>query len=353
MKIKEAMSPEEELRRSDMVLLEIQDQPQSIQVFVTLFVQKSVSPVMHVHMATFLFLFTRDAAMSSALPFCCHDFVRQLCSAVTQLQFVDTLLERLKDYVPELVSLFKNCEEEGTLGSEVCAFVLAIVDRIEYIHSENPPTQDPKPLPGTYDPPSGCAYYFTASGAQVRKLPVHSITGKEPKTVEAPCNKTYPLVSRGVYGYLFLWFCPLHGHCYGFHLIKGGEGRKDPFASLWKFLPNPPKEVFYDFACGMSEYCLNREPNYFRETRFFHDIFHSFPHVCGPNFRSVRLSSLDGVNTEICEQWNSFLQCIKYTASHLSQSHMVFFMQFMIFLQNKRKTHRFQNQARIAMEGWM
>jgi len=35
---------------------------------------------------------------------------------------------------------------------------------------------------------------------------------------------------------LFLWFCPAHGHCYGFHVIPGSEGRKDPANSLYTFL---------------------------------------------------------------------------------------------------------------------
>ena len=48
-------------------------------------------------------------------------------------------------------------------------------------------------------------------------------------TVDEPCTKHYPGVSFGGYGYVFLWFCPIHGHSYRFHLIAGGEGRKDPF----------------------------------------------------------------------------------------------------------------------------
>ena len=81
--------------------------------------------------------------------------------------------------------------------------------------------------------------------------------------VDAPCTKNYPGVSFGGYGYLFLWFCPVHGHSYGFHLIAGGEGRKDPFSSLFKYKPTAPDEVFYDNACQLNEYCLNREPGYF------------------------------------------------------------------------------------------
>ena len=43
--------------------------------------------------------------------------------------------------------------------------------------------------------------------------------------IDGQCNKIYPSVSYGGYGYMFIWFCPIHGHTYGFHLIAGGEGR--------------------------------------------------------------------------------------------------------------------------------
>ena len=66
--------------------------------------------------------------------------------------------------------------------------------------------------------------------------------------------------------YLFLWFYPMHGNCLGFHMIPGSEGRKDPAVALNTHLATPPKVVFYDFACSLSEYVKNRESGYFRNT---------------------------------------------------------------------------------------
>jgi len=31
----------------------------------------------------------------------------------------------------------------------------------------------------------------------------------------------------------------------------------------------PPKVIFYDFACSLEEYCLNRESGYFKNVKFF------------------------------------------------------------------------------------
>ena len=124
-------------------------------------------------------------------------------------------------------------------------------------------------------------------------MPTYDIRGKSRNTnydddpeVDIACSKKFPSVSFGGFGYLFLWFCPIHGHCYGFHLISGGEGRKDPFSSLFKYMEKAPKHIFYDFACQLSEYCLNREPEFFKHTRFWHDLFHSLGHKCGINFKS-------------------------------------------------------------------
>ena len=148
---------------------------------------------------------------------------------------------------------------------------------------------------------------------------------------------------------MFIWFCPIHGHTYGFHLIDGGEGRKDPFSSLFKFKEEMPEHIFYDFACGLSEYALNRAPPLFANTRFWHDLFHSVGHVCGDNFKSCPVEGLEGLNTEICEQVNAYLQCIKYTGAHLSQERFMFFTQFFLYLLNKKKTKNFRKNAKVAL----
>ena len=152
---------------------------------------------------------------------------------------------------------------------------------------------------------------------------------------------------------MFLWFCPMHGHSYGFHIIESGEGRKDVFSSLYKYIETPPKHIFYDNACQLNEYCLNREPDFFLDTQFWHDLFHSIGHICGFNFRSGRVLGLEGINTEICEQVNSFLQSIKYTSSHLTQEHFMFFVQFFLYILNKNKTENHKKQASIALAGHM
>ena len=80
-------------------------------------------------------------------------------------------------------------------------------------------------------------------------------------------------------------------------------------------------------------------------------LFHSIGHLFGVNFKSGRVLGLEGVNTEICEQVNSFLQCIKYTGAHLSQDHFTSFLQFFLCLMNREKTKNYKKQASIAVAG--
>ena len=112
-----------------------------------------------------------------------------------------------------------------------------------------------------------------------------------------------------------------------------------------------PQELFYDNACHLSEYCLNHEPALFEDTRFWHDLFHAIAHLCGINFKLMRVEGFGRINTEICEQVNSYLQAIKYTGTHLSQDHFVFFLQFFLYLLNNDKTKRQSELASLAIAG--
>ena len=129
------------------------------------------------------------------------------------------------------------------------------------------------------------------------------------------------------------------------------EGRKDPSASLYSYLEHPPTDIFYDFACNLQEYCLNRESGFYKDVRFFHDIFHGFTHKCSCAFRSSRLQGFESVNSEICEQFNSFLQNIKKSARQMTQEHFCFYLQFFLHQWNDRKKDVLQKKIKVALAG--
>ena len=149
------------------------------------------------------------------------------------------------------------------------------------------------------------------------------------------CTKVLPQVSKKGMTFLFLWFCPRHGHCYGFHIIPGCEGRKDPAAAVYTHMETPPKCIFYDHTCSLSEYIKNRESGFFKNTRVFHDGFHGFTHKCSTSLSCADLNCFSQVNTCICEQFNSYIERLKSSAKLLSQVHFVFYLQFFIHQWNQ------------------
>lgn len=99
-----------------------------------------------------------------------------------------------------------------------------------------------------------------------------------------------------------------------------------------------PKLLFYDFACSLSEYCLNREPGYFEKTEFCHDVFHSVNHSCPYAFSSAATANKRNYNTSCCEQFNSYFVKIKATGRCLRLSRFMLYAQYMIYLYNRDRT---------------
>lgn len=312
--------------------------PQSVCLVVHKFLSRQYPQDVLRYLAEVLLLLSCKYPVSQLLP---YRYVAHLREFVQHIKDTGNLVNasEVMQYAPEILKLLTaSVRREDFVMQEMCDFVHSLCVLVESVHADDVAAGIGSPIVGSYNPEKfGCAYYFSPHGCRVR-LPLN-YSGSANPTVEAEsCTKIYPFVSRGGFTYSFLWFCPIHGHCYGFHLIPGSEGRKDAFFSLYSYLPEPPKEIFYDFGCSLAEYCLNREPGFFRETRFWHDIFHGFSHKCPRSFNSSRIPMLSGLNTEICEQFNAFLQCIKYTGSHLTQTHFCFFLQFFISIWNSKKT---------------
>ena len=321
--------------------------------FLTSFLDREFPSDLLIAAAKMMTLMLGDGALSAILPCKYHNIILESCDAVLSDGMSAPLLRKMSTIGLEVSNFLKKAHQHNQ--SQLCVdFMRVLVQQAKEHHQETPP--EACPIPGSYDPPSGTCYYFTEHGHQVREMPQYSVQGEGKVFDTKPefggvCEKLYPQVSYGGYGYMFLMFCPLHGHCYGFHLVAGGEGRKDPFSAMFKYMEEPPHEVFYDFACQLSEFCLNREPGFFRCTRFWHDLFHGITHVCGDCFKSTRVCGMESLNTEICEQFNSYMQSVKFTGSHLTQLHFVLLVQFFIYLWNREKTKTYKKIASIAIGG--
>ena len=347
---------DEELRERNGNLLTVCPQEPYCLDLLALFVNGNLDHDLMKVLADVFIILSGDAAVSSFVPYRFLHRFTEVCDSfqdgVSQqsLRLVDLMLE----FCPELSHVIRTSVHTDVLDV-ILNFVRYLVSFVQRIHTGDLPSSAAVPIPFTYDPESGVAYYFTEHGCRVREIPHYAVNFTrhtadlyDDAPVHDTCNKCHPRVSSGGFNYTFFWFCPIHGHCLGFHLMPESEGRKDPFSSLYAYLPEPPKEIFYDFACSLSEYSLNREPHFFRETRFWHDLFHGFSHKCASSLKSSRIPSLNVLDTEICEQFNSFLQNIKYTGSHLTQSHFCLYLQFMIHIWNMKKDGKWNRVADVA-----
>ena len=234
-------------------------------------------------------------------------------------------------------------------------FLEYLNDRVIGMHQNKIAPAPAQPQLNSYNPAKyGIAYYFNRDGKKLREKRLFTVDEKgssqnfdgRPAKV---CNKYFPQVSKRGSTYLFLRSCLLNGHCYGFHMIRRSEGWKDASATLYCYLKKPPKVVFYDFACSLSEYTQNWESGYFSQTRFFHDIFAGYSYKFSTAFRCQRLEGFCGFNTSICEQFNAFPQCIKASARLMTQEHFVFYVQFFISVWNKRRRDSFKRRFHIAL----
>ena len=137
--------------------------------------------------------------------------------------------------------------------SHLFEFLLFLVTRVNGILAKNVPPGDFTVTKEHYNPPKyGRAYYFTEDGQRMRTTRGFSIHKKTSVNFDdVPdanrCQKSFPMVAKKGTTYLFLWFCPVHGHCYGFHIIPNSEGRKDAATSLYGYLEDAPETIFMTF----------------------------------------------------------------------------------------------------------
>lgn len=296
-------------------------------------------------------LLSHDCAVDTVVPY-------SVCQKVLNINegSISELANELAYFSREFTQLLRTCFNENALQDAVLLLKHCAIFVNNYHFKDIQPSPS-SPIAGSYNPAKyGRAYYFSEHGSQIRpmrKFPIDGPSNTSANFDDAPdvlCQKKFPQVSKQGTSYLFLWFCPLHGHCYGFHVIPDSEGRKDPAASLYTHLENAPELILYDFACSLSEYCKNRESGYYQNTRFCHDIFHGFTHKCSQAFRCDKLLGTSELNTSICEQFNSFIQKIKSSSKLMTQCHFTFYLQFFIHIWNEEKSKNFKKKNTISIE---
>ncbi|EJD34350.1 hypothetical protein AURDEDRAFT_76257 [Auricularia subglabra TFB-10046 SS5] len=153
------------------------------------------------------------------------------------------------------------------------------------------------------------------------------------------CSKYYAEYGqKGYTGGVVAFWCT-HGICYGFHCVPEGEGRNDAFSAMYTRWPKAPRVVIYDFACALAPYCMTREAEFFKDTVFLIDKFHSSGHkACSPAcFASnyVDDPEIRGLNTSAAEFGNSGLKRIRLPVRYMTQGHAILYIHRYLSLWNR------------------
>lgn len=136
-----------------------------------------------------------------------------------------------------------------------------------------------------------------------------------------------------------------HVICYGFHCIPNSEGRNDVFSAMVTRWPKAPKLVIYDFACSLGPYCFIREPEFFANTKFLIDHFHSSNHTKCDNawFLSTYAAtnpSLTNLNSSAAECGNGGLDRIRKSIRYMSQTHAILYTKVFLAIWNRKQIRK-------------
>ncbi|KAH9480806.1 hypothetical protein JR316_0007406 [Psilocybe cubensis] len=134
--------------------------------------------------------------------------------------------------------------------------------------------------------------------------------------------------------------------CYGFHCIRAAEGRNDVFSAIYTRWNQAPKIIVYDFACALQPYCMSREPEFFKDTLFTIDIFHSTEHKCGEacflSSYCVENPEFLALNSSAAECGNSGISKIRKAVSYMTQERAVMYMRVYFSIWNRTQIQKLE-----------
>jgi len=161
----------------------------------------------------------------------------------------------------------------------------------------------------------------------------------------AKCSKYYSQYGENrLTGGIMVCWCT-HSIAYGFHCIPKGEGRNDVFSALLTHWKTPPEWVIYDFACTLGPYCMTREADFFKNTRFAIDDCHAQGHTkCGPSCFLKTYANYDAslgrINTSAAECGNGAIGRIRKSVSYMRQDRAIIYTRVFIAIWNRLKIRK-------------
>lgn len=213
-------------------------------------------------------------------------------------------LELLQRYVPILTSFIFSCSEEE--GGIVCPLVREVIADIAECMTR--PFLVSRPSPEHYLPPKDNQLSFFPN------LPllvghVNYAADRVGKTNEPDeCRKF-----RGGHPCSYSWHFYYHGVCY---VMSSPESPHHPFHIFRMTFEVPPRLIIYDNACKLHQYCLNREPLFFKHTQFAVDRFHWRGHVgcsVGYNLYNYDVPDIKAINSQVITSKVNWHICLQRT----------------------------------------
>ena len=174
-------------------------------------------------LAELFLVLSSDASVTTVIPHRYQADVLALANAALTNGHIP--FEPFLEFSPELGHAFQESAKHNK-HQLFATFLLYLIDFINGVHDDDIPYAPAIPIMNTYNPEAGVAYYFTPHGNVLRQFPVYEVNSStnaifdDDPCKEQRCGKKFGKVSLGGWAYLFLWFCPVHGHCYGFHIIQ-------------------------------------------------------------------------------------------------------------------------------------
>ena len=208
----------------------------------------------------------------------------------------------------------------------------------------------------------------------------YAADAKQPRRMDEDCVKlkrTHAALSEGI----FAMFCP-HGLCILFEILSSHEGPSTAFKLIMSRFERAPAWIVYDNACTLHRYCLNREPVFFRDTRFKVDRMHMRGHtgcpegydldktppemlVVDPELvrrraaeRGVELTDADlrgcsvtvgDLNSQSAEQANSRLNFVATTIMYMRQSNFMATLRYFFFRYNAQTIARVSGKSEFEV----
>ncbi|KAH3799822.1 uncharacterized protein LOC127838876 isoform X1 [Dreissena polymorpha] len=256
-----------------------------------------------------------------------EDIVDTLCKSFAKEEKLfssDLELNMIQNKVPVIFDILKKIKNKFPFK--------LFLDCMAYMSSKvfQPFMQAPCPMELPDEQQNELEVYPCLS--QFRKRGVYTADGRK-RTKDDMCRKLakgHPRLLPGI----FTLYC-LHGICYGFEVMRFCESPDVPFTLLRTRFPTAPKMVVYDNACSLHEYCLNRDPVFFKHTQFKVDSLHFKNHTaCGPAYELKRYPAYAKFNSQVVEQANSRLQRLKASLSYMTQNNFLKHCKFYIWGQN-------------------